>query len=459
MKSSGVDWIGNIPAHWEVKRLKDLFNIISGSTPSPSEIDIDAPIKWVTPTDFNDMTRRLEKTSRHITQKGLSQIGSFQAKDNDLIISCRAPAGKVAILKNGLFSFNQGCKVLTQKKYLDNVYFFYALVSARKEIENYSRGTTFLEISSGNLSKLKFVFPSQEEQRAIASFLDDRTSAIDSKIEALKEKEDSLAQLRKSIIHEAVTKGLSKSQLFFMLERFSNLPELVAAYKKNYEHLPVKKSGLSLIGDVPMNWNIKRLKDVVSIPITDGPHETPVLLESGYPFISVESITNGKIDLSKKRGFISEKDYQRYSVKYKPQRDDILFVKSASVGKVSIVDTDEPFQVWSPLAAIRCNKKNVPKFIYFVMASSYFQESVLNGSSLNTQYNIGMKKLGNVPIALPPLYEQHAIAHYLDEQTTIIDQSIDTVKKEIEALQELRKSLIHEAVTGKLDVADFGYNY
>ena len=198
------------------------------------------------------------------------------------------------------------------------------------------------------------------------------------------------------------------------------------------------------------------LKRIVEIPVTDGPHETPDLLDTGIPFISAEAIKNDIIDFSKKRGYISIEEHLRFSKKYKPKRNDIYIIKSgATTGNVAMVETDEEFNIWSPLAAIRVDpKKSYYRFIFHFLKSNNFFQSVELGWSYGTQQNIGMNVIENLVTTVPPLPEQHAIAAFLDKETGRIDTLITKVNTSIETLHEYRTALISAAVTGKIDVRE-----
>ena len=113
-----------------------------------------------------------------------------------------------------------------------------------------------------------------------------------------------------------------------------------------------KDSGVEWLGNIPEHWEVIPIKFSLSMPITDGPHETPDLLDDGIPFISAEAIKNDKINFDKKRGYISLEEHKRFSKKYKPKYGDVYMVKSgATTGNVARVQTHEEFNIWSPLAA------------------------------------------------------------------------------------------------------------
>jgi type I restriction enzyme S subunit len=210
-----------------------------------------------------------------------------------------------------------------------------------------------------------------------------------------------------------------------------------------------KQSGVEWIGDIPEKWRVTLIKYIVDKKITDGPHLTPLFVDEngGVPFLSVESIQNSKIDLSKRRGNISFEDHLEYSKKCKPQWDDILLVKSGSVGKLTIVDINDEFNVWSPLSLIRIKSKGNPRFYFYFFHTDYFQILLKLNSGINTQPNIGMGVIESLKVLSPPLTDQLQIVKFLDEKTKLIDSLISIKDRKINLLKEQRTSLINQVVT------------
>ena len=217
---------------------------------------------------------------------------------------------------------------------------------------------------------------------------------------------------------------------------------------KNYQFY--KDSGVEWIGEIPEHWEVKHLKNIVSVKITDGPHETPVFTDDGIPFISAEAIQNGGVNFDSKRGYISKETDGIYSLKCKPRKNDIFIVKSGSTtGKIGYVSTDINFNIWSPLALVRANKVNYSRHLFYFLSSSFFQRQVQMYWSLGTQPNIGMKVLENLQVVIPPLPEQKSIALYLDTKTAQINRKIDLLTQKAKRYEELKRSLINETVTGR----------
>ncbi len=209
-----------------------------------------------------------------------------------------------------------------------------------------------------------------------------------------------------------------------------------------------KDSGIEWLGEIPEHWEVFPLKRVVDEKITDGPHETPEFLSEGIPFISAEAIQDGYINFSKARGFISKEEDVRFSLKCKPRNNDIFIVKSGSTtGKIGYVDNDVDFNIWSPLALVRCNKKNESRYIYHFLKSDLFQAQVQFSWSFGTQPNIGMNVLENLKITISPLSEQYVIATFLDKKTLEIDKLIENKEKLIALYEEEKQAIINRAVT------------
>lgn len=237
------------------------------------------------------------------------------------------------------------------------------------------------------------------------------------------------------------------------MEKKKELLNFLKNYLVDMRDEKYKESNVKWIGLIPESWNCTAIKHILSIPITDGPHTTPELVEDGIPFISAEAIKNGKIDFSRKRGDITPEDYELFSKKYIPKCGDIYMVKSgATTGNVAMLEVDYKFTIWSPLAVFRANQKKVlPKYLHYYLQSSNLKYGVELSWSYGTQQNIGMGVLSNLSISYPSLPEQTQIARYLDHQCAIIDALIEKKEKLIELLKEKRQSIINEAVTKGLN--------
>ena len=207
-KDSGVDWIGKMPDHWAEVRLKNICTVKNGSTPSSSVSKYwDGDIIWVAPTDINNVIY-IDDSARKITKHGYESCGTNFVPNGSLIVTCRAPIGKVALAGRKLCT-NQGCKSLILNSAVNNKFLYYVFSILNEKLNSLGTGTTFMELSSHELKKLKLVLPTKGEQILITSFLDNKTNKIDEAI-AIKEKQiELLKERRQIIVQKAVTRGLN----------------------------------------------------------------------------------------------------------------------------------------------------------------------------------------------------------------------------------------------------------
>ena len=166
-------------------------------------------------------------------------------------------------------------------------------------------------------------------------------------------------------------------------------------------------------------WEVRLLKAMVQTPVTDGPHLTPRFLADGIPFLSVNNLVENRIDLRELR-FISQADHELFSRKCKPRKNDILLGKAASVGKVALVDSDLEFNIWSPIALIRINSENAPRFVYYQLQSKDLAEQITLLTNSSSQGNIGMGDIEKLALRVPTLEEQVAVAAVLGDMDTEI---------------------------------------
>ena len=205
MKNSGIEWIGEIPEDWEIRALKTLFYIFSGTTPKSDKTEFwDGDIKWITPADFSTDDIFISNGKRNISNEGFQSYSLEMIPAGNLIFSKRAPIGKVCINTDEMCT-NQGCLACVKKIDLDIKFFYYFISILSEYFELLGSGTTFKEISLSAFSDFKIAYPPLPEQESIAKMLDSKCAQIDSLIA---EKESLIADLteyKKSLIFEVVT--------------------------------------------------------------------------------------------------------------------------------------------------------------------------------------------------------------------------------------------------------------
>ena len=218
----------------------------------------------------------------------------------------------------------------------------------------------------------------------------------------------------------------------------------------------MQQTGIPWLGAVPSHWTVQPIKYLVSRSLTDGPHVTPTKRDEGVPFISAESISNGKINFDKKWGHISAEDHRLYSRSYKPQRHDILVVKlGATTGRVARVETDMDFNIWVPLAAIRPKTPLLSKLIYFALQSSHIKDAYQVLWTYGTQQTLGLGTLSKIRLPIPPDSEIEEIANHIETRLPALEQVSERTLVSIDRLREYRSALITAAVTGQIDVTTY----
>ena len=414
MKYSGIEWIGSIPNDWKINRLKYDINCYDGK-----RIPIDASLREEGPYPYWGAGSVMDYVDDYIFNEEIVLLGEDGAPFFD-------EYRPVAFLINEPVWVNNHIHVIKGNKNIINKYLTYFLNIVKYDV--YINGSIINKLTQGNMNNINITLPKLKEQQLIVDFLDCKIGKIDNILKDLNSQVELLNDYKKTLVTETVTKGLNHD-------------------------VKMKDSGNEYIGKIPQYWKIKRTLNMLKMPITDGPHTTPELYDEGIPFVSAEAVScgNGKIDFAHIRGYISEEFYKECCKKYIPKKNDIYMIKSgATTGRVAIVDTENIFTIWSPLAVFRCNTQEmIHKFMFYSLQATYFQIQVENNWSYGTQQNIGMRTLEHLKVCQPPIEEQEEIVNYLDKKCEEIDTLIKDKQEQVEKMEQYKKSLIYEYVTGK----------
>ena len=206
LKDSSIEWLGMIPEHWDIKRLKQAFHrIVGGSTPSSSNSRYwNGEYVWVTPSDVSKNSQ-IYDSQRRITQEGLDSCSTEILPAGSIIVTSRAPVGNIALAKVS-FCTNQGCKALVLKgDELNSSYAFNLLGILKSELESLANGSTFTEISSNKLGAIRLPIPPISEQVAIVEYLDRANAEIDIAVARAERQIELLNEYRTRLIADVVT--------------------------------------------------------------------------------------------------------------------------------------------------------------------------------------------------------------------------------------------------------------
>jgi len=438
-KPSGVAWLGEVPEHWDALALKRRFHIVNGGTPSSSEDTYwEGDIPWFTPEDLGRIETKVISTSRRqITEDGLANCGASLSPRGSVLISTRAPIGHVAVMGvDGCC--NQGCRILVREGVTVSADFaFYVVVASNAVLNSVGKGTTFLELSAGALGAHLIPLPAPAEQLAIAAFLDRETGRVDRLVAKKRELIERLKEKRTALISHTVTRGLPPAAA-----RAADLPE----------NPPLKPSGLDWLGDIPKHWGVLPIKHLLSA-ILDTEHKTCPFYEDGEFLVArTPNIRDGKL-LREGAKYTDADGYREWTARGKPKPRDILFTREAPAGEACIVPSEPPLCIGQRVVLFRTDPRRLDsRFAIYSIYGGAARVFIQMQSLGSTVTHFNMSEIAMIPMLVPPLPEQTAIAAYLEKETAKLDALLGKVEEAVERLQEYRTALITAAVTGKIDV-------
>ena len=434
MKPSGIDWIGDIPRSWNIKRIKYLAQLKGriGWQGLTSDEYTDVGPFLITGVDFSDGGINWESCV-HITEERWAEAPEIHIKNGDLLITKDGTVGKVAIVENlqGKACLNSGVLLIKTSNEYSKKFLYWALLS--EEFWTWFRlknagNSTIIHLYQNDFAEFSYTFPDITEQNAIADFLDKECAQIDSIAADLEKQIALLQQYKKSLITETVTKGLDKS-------------------------MPLKDSGIEWFGEIPAHWDVEPIKYRVTFHNGDRGENYPSkseLQSEGIPFINAGHLEGDGLNMDN-MDYISEEKY-RIMGGVKLRSGDILYCLRGSVGKNAIVDMNQG-TVASSLVAIRSVRISA-EYLYYCL-NSYIEEVQRylwdNGTA---QPNLSADNLGKYKICIPTVEEQRTIVKYLNNICSQIDNLIIGKRKQLSTIQQHKKSLIYEYVTGKKRVKE-----
>ena len=430
MKPSGIDWIGDIPNEWDITKVKYRTSQIgSGTTPdsgNPLYYE-DGCFPWIQSGDLYNADY-IRDTEKKITELAVADFNALTWYEKEFVVVAMygASVGNIAISQISSYT-NQACCVL-KAKYDDLRYLFYFLSAGKENMLQMAFGGTQPNISQAIIKNLPYLDVSHNEQQAIADFLDKECAQIDSIAADLEKQIALLQQYKKSLITETVTKGLDKS-------------------------VPMKDTGVEWIGQIPEHWDVEPIKYRVTFHNGDRGENYPTkseLQSEGIPFINAGHLEGDGLNMAN-MDYISEEKY-RIMGGVKLRSGDILYCLRGSVGKNAIVDMNQG-TVASSLVAIRSVRISA-EYLYYCLNSHIEEVQRYWWDNGTAQPNLSADNLGKYKICIPPVEEQKAIVKYLNNICSQIDNLIIGKKKQLSTIQQHKKSLIYEYVTGKKRVKE-----
>lgn len=430
-KDSGIQWVGEIPSHWDVVKTSYLFDDIgSGTTPNTNDdslYDTDNGINWLQTGDLND--GHITKTSKKISQKAIEGNGTLRLYPiNSLVIALYgATIGKVGVLDIESTT-NQACCVLPPSDKISTDFAYYIFLASKEALLNLASGGGQPNISQAIIKNHRIPYPSYAEQQSIVSFLEDKVGQIDAAIAEKEQMLEDLKAYRSAIISEAVTKGLDKN-------------------------VEMKDSGVEWIGMIPKHWNINKLKFFADIstgttPSTDNEEYWKEPTENWY---TPSDFCEENVHLETSSRKVSTTAFQESACRVF-KKDVVLVVGiGATLGKIGISSVE--CSANQQINAIEFYDNVYPLFGAYYLSS--LKEVMKSLASASTLAIMNQSVTGSIPFVCPTLDEQKEIADYLEKKTKSIGSLLNQIEVQIDELKSYKSVLITEAVTGKIDLREW----
>ena len=427
-KDSGVEWLGEIPAHWEVKRLKHLCSrsAVYGAN-EPADAYESEGARFLRTTDITD-GGRLVGDGVYLP---VDTVHGYLLEDGDILFSRSGTIGRSFLYRKSLHGACAYAGYLVRfvpGPMLDSCFAFY--FSKSKSFERWLGGAVIAS-TIGNVNGQKFAnvempCPPYNDQRAIAAFLDRETARIDAMIEKKRRQIELLQEKRAALISHAVTKGLDPNA-------------------------PMRDSGVEWLGEIPADWEVKRLKYLATLNPESLADDTDPTLEMVY--VDIGGVDNlGRIGEREQLTFASAPSRARRLVR---DGDVILSTVRTYLRAIAPIRNPEPGMVVSTgFAVVRPEDDLTTDYAAYALRAPYFVERIVANSKGVSYPAINESEIATYELAGPPLPEQRAIAAFLDRETARIDALAEKVEKSIDLLREYRTALISAAVTGKIDVRE-----
>jgi len=430
MKSSGIEWIGDIPEDWEVKKLKYVAEL----DPTISKFLGDNDI-----VSFAPMECLGEQTlSPYETEYGKVKGKYTYFANEDIIMAKVTPCfenGNIAIAKNlkNNVAFGSSELFVFRAKNISNSFLMYSLYSEpfKSLAKSTMYGTGGLKrVSPEFILNYKIPFPPLKTQEKIADYLDEKCGEIDATITKQKESIEKLKAYKQSLISETVTKGLDKSA-------------------------PLKPSGIEWIGDIPAHWEVKRIKELFSfgkgLPISKED-----LIENGVPVINygqIHSKDNNGTSIKDSLIRYVDLNYKNTNMTSLVESGDFIFADTSEdldgCGNCIYVDSKYPIFAGYHCIILRSIKRNSSKYLAYLFHMDAWRTQIRRNVTGVKVFSISKKILGKSYLIFPPRYEQECIVDYLHEKCNEIDAIINKKQNIIQKLDAYKKSLIFECITGK----------
>ena len=427
-KDSGVEWLGEVPGHWEVISIKWLSPVKRGASPRPIDdpkyFDDDGEFAWVRIADVSACDGVLTKTTQQLSELGSSL--SVKIAPGELFVSIAGTVGKPclsaikACIHDGFVYFPT---LQIDPKFL------YRIFEGGTCYGGLGKWGTQLNLNTDTIGSIRVALPPADELQKLLTFLDRETAKIDALVAEQRRLMELLKEKRQAVISHAVTQGLNP-------------------------HAPMKPSGIEWLGDVPAHWEVKKTKHISS-RISSG--KTPldgseIYVDNGITFLRSQNVYDEGLRLDDVV-FITEAVDEAMAVSRVSANDILLNITGASIGRSCVVPSEfSPANVNQHVCVIRLKNLSQVPFIGWLFKSATIKNQIDHAQNGAAREGLNFVQIGEMAIALPPASEQESISAFLNTESAKLDTLTTEALRAIDLLQERRAALISAAVTGQIDV-------
>ena len=419
-KESGVEWLGEVPEHWEVISIKWLSPVQRGASPRPIDdpkyFDEDGEYAWVRIADVSSSDGVLRETTQKLSVLGSSL--SVKIAPGELFVSIAGTVGKPCISEIKA-CIHDGFVYFPRLKI--NPKLLYRIFESETCYGGLGKWGTQLNLNTDTIGSIRVALPPQKELSLVLSFLDRETAKIDALIAEQQRLIELLKEKRQAVISHAITTGLNPD-------------------------VPMKDSGVEWLGEVPEHWETFRLGALFKETAEPGNDELPVLSVSIHNGVSDREFEDDELE----RKVVRSEDRSKYKrVKVGDLVYNMMRAWQGGFGTVVVPGMVSPaYVVARPTRQIRAD------FIEQLLRTQQAVEELRRNSRGVTDFRLRLywSEFKPIKVALPSIKEQHDIMEFLDRETAKFDELTTEAERAINFLQEHRMALISAAVTGKIDV-------
>lgn len=434
MKQSGVQWIGEIPASWNTKRIKYMATLKGriGWQGLTSDEYQDEGAFLITGVDFSDGGIDWENCV-HVPMKRWEEAKDIQIQNGDLLITKDGTIGKVAIVSDmpGATSLNSGVLRIMPIEGYSNRFLYWVLKSnVFWKWFNYKNAgnSTIQHLYQGDFAEFLYAFPDYKEQELIADYLDVHCGELDNIISGIEQQIQVLSAYKHSLITETVTKGLNKD-------------------------VPMRECSDKNLGTIPIHWNVMRLGYVSSMQNGYVGPTVDILVneDEGQMYIQSLHVKNGKIIFG--NDFYVTEKWGR--TRPKLYEGDVVIVQTGDIGQVGLVTSEYDGKNCHALIICHTDKAIMyPEYLIYYFMSDIGRWQLLQYETGTTLKHLNSTKIKDSKVIIPPIDEQRDIAKFLADKCETVDAIITVKTKQLDSIRKHKESLVSEYVTGKKRVKE-----